>query len=203
MSKVAAPVHQAKGRAVKVQLDTKGGDAEYIERTEVARHGVRGNGVHNTSAGTIVHEISHGLHYGAKSGTSPAPPSTSLQLPSAQQARDWIESPGYKARLAIKEDYDSRVKALAADHPNGIEKIVYHKDRQNYTMWKPVGQDRKRESYLGYASQYADAENGNATGATEVVSMGVETLYRTPRKFRKDYRSHFDLTVLFLAGRLH
>jgi hypothetical protein len=203
LSKVAAPIHQAKGRAVKVQLDTKDGDAEYIERTEVARHGVRGNGDHNTSAGTIVHEIAHGLHYGPKPETSTLPVPSSARLPSAQQARDWIESPGYKARLAIKEDYDSRVASLSSNSPQGIEQIVYHKDRQNYKMWKPKGEQRQRESYLGYCHQYADAENGNTTGATEVMSMGVETLYRNPRMFRKDYRSHFDLTLLFLAGRLH
>ena len=203
LSKVAAPIHQAKGRAVKLQLDTKGGDAEYIEKTEVARHGVYGDGAHNTSTGTIVHEIAHGLHYGPKPETSPMPVPTSLKLPSAKQARDWIESPGYKARLAIKEDYDARIAELSSRSQQGIEQIVYHKDRENYKLWKPKGEKRQRESYLGYAHQYADAENGNATGATEVISMGVETLYRNPRMFRKDYRSHFDLTILFLAGRLH
>jgi hypothetical protein len=203
LSKVAAPVHQAKGRAVKVKLDTKGGDAEYIDGTEVARHGVRGNGAHNTSAGTIIHEIAHGLHYGAKPETSPLPVPSSLKLPSDQQARDWLESPGYRARLAIKEDYDARVAALMSRSPQGVEQIAYHKDRQHYRMWKPKGEQRQRESYLGYSSQYADAENGNPTGATEVISMGVETLHRDPRAFRRDYRSHFDLTVLFLAGRLH
>lgn len=203
LSKVSAPIHQAKGSAVKVHLDTKGGDAEYIERTQVARHGVRGNGDHNTSAGTIVHEISHGLHYGPKPEATPLPKQGTLALPSAQQARDWIDSPAYRARLAIKEDYDSRVAALASNSPQGVEQIVYHKDRTNYRLWKPKGESRQRESYLGYSSQYADAENGNDTGATEVISMGVETLYRTPVQFRRNYRSHFDLTILFLAGRLH
>lgn len=203
LSKVSAPLHQEKGRSIRVKLDTEAGDADYNDITQISRHGVYGKGEYNTSAGVIVHEIAHGLHYGPHVKTSAYGPDGRPRLPSVQDGYEWLQSPAYRARAAIKEDYDARVATLRSQNQQGLEQIVYHPERQNYKMWKPAGRDRQKESYLGYADQYCDAENGNATGATEVISVGIEQLYRNPRALRGVYRSHFDITILFLAGRLH
>lgn len=197
LGRVAAPIHQQKAAGVRIRLDTKNGDADYTEiggGAGIARHGVYGDGSYNTSARVIVHEIAHGLHYGM-------PPKSV----SPQDGVEWLQSPQYRVRKAIKEDYDERVAKLRADNQGDVENVVYDSRRENYRLWIPKGQPRKPrgESYLGYVNQYCDAENGNPTGATEVISCGVEHMYAEQRMFRKKHRSHFDLTLLFLAGRLH
>ncbi|NBW09351.1 MAG: hypothetical protein EBR82_15130 [Caulobacteraceae bacterium] len=205
LSKVSSPIHQQKGSDVKVKLDTDAGGADYDDIAQVARHGTLGsNGNYHTSAAVIVHEVAHGLHYGPR-----APRLFDQQgrpMPDAQEKGiEWMNAPGYRARLAIKEDYDARVAKLRAENNGELENVVYHPERQNYRLWVPKGQHRRPrdESYLGYANQYADSENGNETGATEVISVGVEQMFRSARRFRSSHGSHFDLTLLFLAGRLH
>ena len=184
-NKTLSPIHQSKAQRVSLFFDTKGGSADYSDFGDrgVARHGtLGGNGDYHTSKRVIVHEVAHGLHYG-----------------------DPTNPQSMAARAAVKEDYDARVAKLRSENQQGLESVAYHPERQSYKMLKPIGEKRKPydESYLGYANQYADSENGNPTGATEVISVGVEHVYAVPREFRKKHRSHFDLTVLFMAGRLH
>lgn len=203
LSKVSAPLHQQKGSTIKVQLDTSRGSADYDNDLQMARHGTLGDhGDYHTSTPVIVHEVAHGLHYG------PNPPHLvgpdGKPIPGAiDKGVEWINAPGYKARAAIKEDYEARISRLRSDYNGEIEQVVFHEKRRNYKLWVPKGKPRQSESYLGYASQYSDAENGNATGATEVISVGVEQMFRSTPKFRSQFRSHFDLTLLFLTGRLH
>ena len=189
-----APIHQPKIDAIKVKLDTEGGGADYSDFTQTARHGtLGGNADYHISRKVIAHEIAHGLHY----GRSFLPPEPGL-LPKQDRVSESI-------RAAIKEDYDARVARLRSDHQQGLEQVVYHPDRPSYLMWKPKGEARtgRGESYLGYANQYADSELQGSISATEVISVGVEHVYDGPRWLRRHARSHFDLTVLFMAGRLH
>jgi chemotaxis protein histidine kinase CheA len=189
-----APIHQPKIDAIKVKLDTDAGSADYSDITQTARHGtLGGNADYHISRKVIVHEIAHGLHYGRQF----MPPEPGL-LPKQDRVSESV-------RAAIKEDYDARVAKLRSDNPQGLEQVVYHPERQSYRLWKPKGEARKgrEESYLGYANQYSDSELQGSISATEVVSVGVEHVYDSPRRFRKNSRSHFDLTLLFMAGRLH
>lgn len=197
LNRTIAPVYQPKAEAITVRLDTSRGGADYNDVLQQARHGTKGrSGDYHTSDAVIVHEIAHGLHYGRYS--IPADPRDKLSLPRVDQVSESI-------RNAIKEDYDARVAAFRAAHGGNIEQVVYHPDRQSYKLWKPRGESRRPlgESYLGYANQYADSEHATAIKATEVVSVGIEEVYRSPRKFRRLARSHFDLMMVFMSGRLH
>lgn len=200
LSSVSSPMHQQKASQIKVHLDGKKGSADYNDTTEVARHGTKGrNADYHVSDRVIVHEIAHGLHYGAAT-LPPLPRQPGLPPPLPRANRDSMA-----ATRAVKEDYDLRVSEFKAMNQGQVDLVVFHPERQSYRLFVPRGQPRlpRTQSYLGYANQYCDAENGNPTGATEVISVGVETMYAEPRRFRSLHRSHFDLTLLFLAGRLH
>jgi len=205
LSKVSSPMHQAKGSAVRVKLDTSRGSADYTEGTETARHGTKGtHGDYNTSDPVIVHEIAHGLHYGPRAVSVPSVDANGRpKLPKVEEFMAYANTPGFQTRAAIKEDYDARVAKFKAEHNGEVQYVQFSSERENYKLWTPKGQKRQSESYLGYSNQYADAENGSATGATEVISMGVQHVYEKPRYFRRWHTSHFDLTLLFLAGRIH
>jgi hypothetical protein len=168
-------VHQAALSAVKVRLVKKSG-ADYDHLTKSARHGTSGkHAEYHTSKAVVVHEVAHGLHYGDGSAA------------------------GNRAIAAIKDDYDTRVAELLSQNPT-LRKVQYSSQRSRYLGYKVPG---KTGSNLGYCSDYCDFENGNATGATEVVTMGVQRLYEDPVSFRKKHRRHYNLTLAFLSGMLH
>lgn len=197
LNRTIAPVYQSKAESIKVRLDTKQGGADYNDVFEEARHGTKGqNAEYHTSDHVIVHEISHGLHYGRS--TIPADPNDKLSLPKTDKVAESI-------RDAIKEDYDARVSEFKASYNGEVKQVSYHPERTQYKLWVPKGESRLplSESYLGYANQYADSEHSSAIKATEVVSVGIEEVYRSPRSLRSRARSHFDLMMVFMAGRLH
>lgn len=197
LSRTVAPIYQSKAESIKVRLDTKQGGADYNDVVQEARHGTKGQyAEYNTSDHVIVHEIAHGLHYGRS--TIPADPNDRLSLPKTDRVAESI-------RDAIKEDYDARVSAFKASYNGDVKQVSYHPERTQYKLWVPKSETRMplSESYLGYANQYADSEHGSAIKATEVVSVGIENVYLAPRAFRSRARSHFDLMMVFMAGRLH
>lgn len=175
LNSALSPVHQGALSAVKVRLVKKAG-ADYDSATRSARHGTSGRHAdYHTSTPVVVHEVAHGLHYGDGS------------------------APGNRAVAAIKDDYDTRVAELLSKYPS-LKKVRHSAARKRYFGYRVPG---KRGSQLGYCDDYCDFENGNSTGATEVVTMGVQRLYQDPIGFRKNYRRHYNLTMAFLAGMLH
>jgi hypothetical protein len=124
-----------------------------------------------------------------------------------------IEDGSPDTMRALAEDYWKRVDSYRASNPGGI-KYFKHSQCSYYEAPAPID-SRSRpgengESLLGYSRRYSDfgydAANRGANpsprkaGGTEAFSTGIEHLYRNPSEFRKKARSHYDLTLLVLAG---
>lgn len=168
-------VHQQALSSVRLRLD-KGSGAHYDDAIKSAVHKTGGqNSDYHTSSRVIVHEVTHGLHYGDGS-------------PGAR-----------RAIAAIKDDYDTRNSLFLSENP-GAKKVRLSAARSSYLGYKKRG---VFGSVLGYCDQYCDFENGNSTGATEVLTMGVQKVFENPSQMRAKYRRHFDLTMAWMAGMLH
>lgn len=168
-------VHQQALSGVRLRLD-KGSGAHYDDIIKSAVHKTGGqHSDYHTSPAVIVHEVTHGLHYGDG-------------------------SPGAKRAIAaIKDDYDTQNAKFLSENP-GAKKVRMSAARSGYFGYKKRGVFK---SVLGYCDPYCDFENGNSTGATEVLTMGVQKIFEKPSWMRANHRRHFDLTMAWMAGMLH
>jgi hypothetical protein len=117
---------------------------------------------------------------------------------------------------ALAEDYWKRVDRLRSQSQEF--QFFKHSDADFYSAPAPTKLKLSEwgSSVLGYDRRYSDfAYSGSYSyrsgsfvkqgparnaGGTEVFSTGIQALHKNAAEFRKKTRSHFDLTMLVLAG---
>lgn len=172
-SKVASPVHAEAFRENKFKV--RAGDGGSHDKDEKAI-----TVGEDASRDTVVHEYGHA-----------------------------IESRFAESMRRITQDYKKRLSEFLAKTPGATIEHDYVSYYEG-PVSRAVGADRSA-SVLGYSRRYSDfgfdaktikkyPNDPRYEVGTEVFSTGVQDLFLSGRKFRRQFRHHFNLTTLLLAG---
>ena len=88
---------------------------------------------------------------------------------------------------------------------SAVHAFMYARAREYPELYSAYGDpafiDEFADRYSGKV--YTDTRHAADMDETELLSTGVEWLYKDPVRFARNYPEHFKLTVAFLQGKLH